>query len=44
MRSFDGIQRGNYFAEEPIVRAEVEVRVAKIKNVKATVRMRSQEK
>ena len=32
MCGFDGIQRGNYFGVEPIGRAEVEVRVGKIKN------------
>ena len=32
---FDGIQRGNYFGGEPIGRAEVEVRVGKLKNGKA---------
>ena len=32
MCGFDGIQRGNYFRGEPISRAEVEVRVGKLKN------------
>ena len=32
---FDGIRRGNYFREEPIGRAEFEVRVGKVKNGKA---------
>ena len=32
---FDGIQRGNYFGGEPIGRAEVEVRMGKLKNEKA---------
>ena len=44
MCGFDGIQRDNYFGGEPIGRAEVEVRVGKIKNGKAAVRMRSQKK
>ena len=35
MCGFDGIQRGNYFGGEPIGRAEVEVRVGKLKNGKA---------
>ena len=35
MCGFDGIWRGNYFKEEPIGRAEVEVRVSKLKNGKA---------
>ena len=34
MCSFDGIRRGNYFGEEPIIRAGVEVRVGKLKNGK----------
>ena len=34
---YDGIQRGNYFGEEPIRRAVVEVRVGKLKNGKAAV-------
>ena len=38
MCSFDGIWRGNYFGGEPIGRAEVEVRVGKLKNGKATGR------
>ena len=33
---FDGIQRGNYWRGEPIGSAEVEVRVGKLKNGKAT--------
>ena len=33
---FDGIRRGNYFGGEPFGRAEVEVRVDKLKNQKAT--------
>ena len=33
---FDGILRGNYFGREPSGRAEVEVRVGKLKNGKAT--------
>ena len=32
---FDGIRRGNYFGLEHIGRAEVEVRVEKLKNGKA---------
>ena len=35
MCSFDGIRRVNYFGGEPIGRAEVEVRVCKVKNGKA---------
>ena len=35
MYGFGGIWRGNYFRGEPIGRAEVEVRVAKLKNRKA---------
>ena len=35
MFGFDGIRRGNYFGGEPIGRAEVEVRVGKLKNGKA---------
>ena len=34
MCGFDGNRRGNYFGGEPIGRAEVEVRVQKLKNVK----------
>ena len=33
---FDGIRRDDYFGGEPIGRAEVEVRVGKLKNGKAT--------
>ena len=33
---FDGIRSGNYFGGEPIGSAEVEVRVGKLKNGKAT--------
>ena len=36
MCGFDGIRRGNYFGREKIERAEVEVRVGKLKNGKAT--------
>ena len=36
MCGFDGIRRGNYFKGEPIGRVEVEVRVGKLKNGKAT--------
>ena len=32
MCGFDGIQRGNYFGGESIVRAEADVRVDKLKN------------
>ena len=32
MCGFDGVQRGNYFRGETIGRAEVEVRVGKLKN------------
>ena len=35
MYDFDGIQRGNYFEGKPIGRAEVEVRMGKLKNGKA---------
>ena len=35
MCGFDRIRRGNYFGGEPIGRAEVEVRVGKLKNGKA---------
>ena len=35
MCGFDGIRRGNYVEREPIGRAEVEVRVGKLKNGKA---------
>ena len=35
MCGFDGIQRGNYLGGNPIGRAEVEVRVRKLKNGKA---------
>ena len=35
MCGFDGIRRSNYFGREPIGRAEVEVRVDKLKNGKA---------
>ena len=34
MCGFDGIQSGNSFRGEPILRAEVEVRVVKLKNEK----------
>ena len=34
MCGFDGIHRGNYFRGEPIGRAEVEVRVGKLKDAK----------
>ena len=44
MCGFDGVQKGNYFRGEPIGRAEVEVRVGKLKNERPQVRMRSQEK
>ena len=36
MWGFDVILRGNYFGGEPIGRTEVEVRVGKLKNGKAT--------
>ena len=36
MYSFDMVRRGNYFGGEPIRRIEVEVKVRKIKNGKAT--------
>ena len=35
MCGFNGIRRGNYFGEEPIGRAELKVRVGKLKNGKA---------
>ena len=35
MCGFDGIRRGNYFGGEPIGRADIEVRVGKLKNGKA---------
>ena len=35
MCGFDGIRKGNYFRGEPIERAEVEVRMGKLKNGKA---------
>ena len=44
MSGCDGIRRGNYFGEEPIGRAEVQVRVRKLKNGKAADNLRSQEK
>ena len=34
MCGFNGIRRGNYFGGEPIGRAEVEVRLGKLKNGK----------
>ena len=34
--SFNGIQRGNNLVGEPIEKTEVEVRVGKLKNGKAT--------
>ena len=34
MCGFDRIRRGNYFEGEPIERAEVDVRVGKLKNEK----------
>ena len=36
MCGFDGIQRSNHFRGEPIGRAEVEMRLGKLKNGKAT--------
>ena len=36
MCGYDGIQIGNYFGREAIGRAEVELRVGKLKNGKAT--------
>ena len=38
MRGFDGIQRGNYFGGETIGRAEVELRLDKLKNGNSAVR------
>ena len=40
MCGFDGILRGNYFGGEPIGRAEVEVRVGKVKKERPQVRVR----
>ena len=36
MCGFDGIRRGNYFGGESVGRVEIEVRVGKLKNGKAT--------
>ena len=36
MYGFDGILRGNYFGGEPIGTDEIEVRMGKLKNGKAT--------
>ena len=36
MCGFYGIRRGNYFGREPTERADVEVRVGKLKNGKVT--------
>ena len=36
MCGLNGIQKGNYLGEEPIGKAEVEVRAGKLKNGKAT--------
>ena len=47
MFAFDGVQMGNYFGGEPIKRTEVEEKVRKLKNGKATGKnkgMRSLEK
>ena len=44
MCGFDGIRRGNYSRGEPIGRAEVEVRVGKLKEERLQVGMRSPEK
>ena len=44
MCGFNGIWRSNYFRGEPIEKADVEVRVGKLKNGKQQLRMRSQEK
>ena len=38
MCGFDRIRRGNYFGGEPSGRAEVEVRVGKLKNGKAAAK------
>ena len=35
MFGFDGIRRGNYLGGDPIRKTEVEVRVGKLKNIKA---------
>ena len=37
MCGFDGVQRGNYFGGELIKKTEVEVKVGKFKNGKATI-------
>ena len=44
MCGFDGIWRGNYFGEEPIGEAEVEVRVGKVRMKRPQVKMKSLEK
>ena len=44
MYRFNGIRRGNYFGGEHIGRAEVEVRVGKLKNGKVAGGMSSLEK
>ena len=44
MCGIDGIQRGNYFRGEPIGRAEVEVRVTKLKDGKAAGKDETEEK
>ena len=36
MCGFNGIQRGNYYGEEPIGRAKVKVRLGKLKSGKST--------
>ena len=41
---FDEIRKGNYFGGEPIGRAEIEVRLGKLRMERPLVRMRSQEK
>ena len=38
MCGFDGVRRGNYFGGEPIIKAEVEKRVKKLKNGKAAAK------
>ena len=38
MSGFDRIQRGNYLVEEPIGKADIEMRVGKFKNRKVAVK------
>ena len=41
MCGFDGVRRGNYFGGELIRRAEIEVRVGRLKNGKMKKKKRS---